>query len=110
MFVGSISPDVPEEMLRQLFDQRHLRVVKLTIKRDRYGIPKGHAFVALEHPDCVEAALQLHGVWLCGRSLVVLRKRTNVVGMRSMRAPFAARSSLPPQTEMLDGAPQRSVE
>lgn len=83
VFVSNLEPDVTGEQLCELFQRHSVAVVRATIKRDRYGLPKGFAYVELATLDCLENALRLHGYPLGNRLIVVTQKRTNIAGMRT---------------------------
>ncbi|XP_075673259.1 polyadenylate-binding protein 2-like isoform X2 [Castanea sativa] len=74
----------PEEV------QQHFQtcgtVNRVTIRTDKYGQPKGYAYVEFLEVEAVELALQLNESQLHGRQLKVTAKRTNVPGMKLYRA------------------------
>ncbi|ESR39594.1 hypothetical protein CICLE_v100264481mg, partial [Citrus x clementina] len=73
----------PEEV------QQHFQscgtVNRVTILTDKFGQPKGFAYVEFLEIDAVQEALQLNESELHGRQLKVLPKRTNVPGMKQYR-------------------------
>ncbi|KAK9011281.1 hypothetical protein V6N11_044134 [Hibiscus sabdariffa] len=73
----------PEEV------QQHFQscgtVNRVTILTDKYGQPKGFAYVEFLEAEAVQEALVLNESELHGRQLKVLPKRTNVPGMKQYR-------------------------
>ncbi|KAE8706957.1 Polyadenylate-binding protein 2 [Hibiscus syriacus] len=73
----------PEEV------QQHFKscgtVNRVTILTDKYGQPKGFAYVEFLEAEAVQEALVLNESELHGRRLKVLTKRTNVLGMKQYR-------------------------
>ncbi|XP_043816995.1 polyadenylate-binding protein 2 isoform X2 [Manihot esculenta] len=73
----------PEEV------QQHFQscgtVNRITIRTDKYGQPKGYAYVEFVEPEAVQEALLLNESELHGRQLKVTAKRTNVPGMKQFR-------------------------
>ncbi|XP_015578884.1 polyadenylate-binding protein 2 isoform X2 [Ricinus communis] len=73
----------PEEV------QQHFQscgtVNRITIRTDKYGQPKGYAYVEFLEPEAVQEALLLNESELHGRQLKVTAKRTNVPGMKQFR-------------------------
>lgn len=57
----------------------------MTILTDRNGQPKGYAYIEFLELDAVENALGKDKSELRGRQIAVVRKRTNVPGMRAGR-------------------------
>ncbi|KAL0423092.1 UNVERIFIED_CONTAM: Polyadenylate-binding protein 2, partial [Sesamum radiatum] len=74
----------PEEV------QQHFQacgtVNRVTILTDKFGQPKGFAYVEFLEQEAVQEALQLNESELHGRQLKVMVKRTNVPGMKQYRA------------------------
>ncbi|KAE8637153.1 hypothetical protein CSA_004635 [Cucumis sativus] len=74
----------PEEV------QQHFQscgtVNRVTILTDKFGQPKGFAYVEFLEAEAVQEALVLNESELHGRQLKVLPKRTNVPGMKQYRA------------------------
>ncbi|XP_031397380.1 polyadenylate-binding protein 3 isoform X2 [Punica granatum] len=70
----------PEEV------QQHFQacgtVNRVTILTDKFGQPKGFAYVEFLETEAVQEALLLNESELHGRQLKVLPKRTNVPGMK----------------------------
>ncbi|KAJ6734455.1 hypothetical protein OIU79_001674 [Salix purpurea] len=58
----------------------------VTIRSDKYGQPKGYAYVEFVEPEAVQEAVLLNESELHGRQLKVTAKRTNVPGMKPFRA------------------------
>ncbi|XP_042039236.1 polyadenylate-binding protein 2-like isoform X2 [Salvia splendens] len=73
----------PEEV------QQHFQtcgtVNRVTILTDKFGQPKGFAYVEFVEVEAVQEALQLNESELHGRQLKVMVKRTNVPGMKQYR-------------------------
>lgn len=73
----------PEEV------QQHFQscgtVNRVTILTDKFGQPKGFAYVEFLEVEAVQEALLLNESELHGRQLKVLAKRTNVPGMKQFR-------------------------
>ncbi|KAK8475413.1 hypothetical protein V6N12_057203 [Hibiscus sabdariffa] len=73
----------PEEV------QQHFQscgtVNRVTILTDKYGQPKGFAYVEFLEAEAVQEALVLNESELHGQQLKVLPKRTNVPGMKQYR-------------------------
>ncbi|XP_065870341.1 polyadenylate-binding protein 3-like isoform X2 [Euphorbia lathyris] len=70
----------PEEV------QQHFQscgtVNRVTIRTDKFGQPKGYAYVEFLEVEAVQEALLLNESELHGRQLKVTVKRTNVPGMK----------------------------
>ncbi|XP_038991204.1 polyadenylate-binding protein 3-like [Hibiscus syriacus] len=60
-------------------------VNKVTIRSDKYGQPKGYAYVRFFEAEAVQEALLLIESELYGRQLKVTAKRTNIPGMKPYR-------------------------
>ncbi|KAF6170339.1 hypothetical protein GIB67_043029 [Kingdonia uniflora] len=73
----------PEEV------QQHFQacgtVNRVTILTDKFGQPKGFAYVEFLETEAVQDAIQLNESELHGRQLKVSAKRTNVPGMKQFR-------------------------
>ncbi|XP_024933483.1 polyadenylate-binding protein 2 isoform X2 [Ziziphus jujuba] len=73
----------PEEV------QQHFQscgtVNRVTIRTDKFGQPKGYAYVEFLETEAVQEALLLNETELHGRQLKVSAKRTNVPGMKQYR-------------------------
>ncbi|KAI3506239.1 hypothetical protein L1887_28595 [Cichorium endivia] len=73
----------PEEV------QQHFQscgtVNRVTILTDKFGQPKGFAYVEFLEVEAVQEALSLNESELHGRQLKVMAKRTNVPGMKQFR-------------------------
>ncbi|KAK7302541.1 hypothetical protein RJT34_13433 [Clitoria ternatea] len=74
----------PEEV------QQHFQscgtVNRVTIRTDKFGQPKGYAYVEFLETEAVQEALLLNESELHGRQLKVTAKRTNIPGMKQHRA------------------------
>ncbi|CAL5323817.1 unnamed protein product [Camellia sinensis] len=86
IFVGNVMVDyacTPEEV------QQHFQscgtVNRVTILTDKFGQPKGFAYVEFLETEGVQEALSLNESELHGRQLKVMAKRTNVPGMKQYR-------------------------
>ncbi|KAG5104499.1 hypothetical protein JHK82_041469 [Glycine max] len=73
----------PEEV------QQHFQscgtVNRVTIRTDKFGQPKGYAYVEFLEVEAVQEALLLNESELHGRQLKVTAKRTNIPGMKQYR-------------------------
>ncbi|XWS63128.1 hypothetical protein CRYUN_Cryun06bG0069700 [Craigia yunnanensis] len=70
----------PEEV--QLHFQSCGTVNRITSRTDKYGQPKGYAYVEFLEAEAVQEALLLNESELHGRQLKVSAKRTNIPGMK----------------------------
>ncbi|CAO2830796.1 unnamed protein product [Amaranthus hypochondriacus] len=84
VFVGNVDYACTPEEVQQHF-QACGTVNRVTILTDKFGQPKGFAYVEFVEQDAVQQALQLNESELHGRQLKVLPKRTNVPGMKQYR-------------------------
>ncbi|XP_010491699.1 PREDICTED: polyadenylate-binding protein 3 isoform X1 [Camelina sativa] len=81
VYVGNVDyACTPDEV--QLHFQTCGTVNRVTILMDKFGQPKGFAYVEFVEVEAVEEALQLNESELHGRQLKVSPKRTNVPGMK----------------------------
>lgn len=85
VFVGNVDYACTPEEVQQHF-QACGTVNRVTIRSDKYGQPKGYAYVEFVEPEAVQEALLLNESELHGRQLKVTAKRTNVPGMKQFRA------------------------
>ncbi|GMN58925.1 hypothetical protein TIFTF001_028020 [Ficus carica] len=73
----------PEEV------QQHFQscgtVNRVTIRTDKFGQPKGYAYVEFLEVEAVQEAILLNESELHGRQLKVSAKRTNIPGMKQYR-------------------------
>ncbi|KAK4749402.1 hypothetical protein SAY87_026851 [Trapa incisa] len=81
VFVGNVDYACTPEEVQQHF-QACGTVNRVTILTDKYGQPKGFAYVEFLETEAVQEALLLSESELHGRQLKVLPKRTNVPGMK----------------------------
>ncbi|KIY97319.1 Polyadenylate-binding protein 2 [Monoraphidium neglectum] len=82
VYVGNVDyAATPEEL--QLHFQGCGTVNRVTILTDAAGNPKGFAYVEFLEADAVDNALLLDASEIRGRGLKVLRKRTNVPGLKA---------------------------
>ncbi|XP_039127253.1 polyadenylate-binding protein 2 isoform X2 [Dioscorea cayenensis subsp. rotundata] len=84
VFVGNVDYACTPEEVQQHF-QSCGTVNRVTILTDKFGQPKGFAYVEFLEIEAVQEALQLNESELHGRQLKVLAKRTNVPGMKQFR-------------------------
>ncbi|KAL0381629.1 UNVERIFIED_CONTAM: Polyadenylate-binding protein 2 [Sesamum angustifolium] len=85
VFVGNVDYACTPEEVQQHF-QACGTVNRVTILTDKFGQPKGFAYVEFLEQEAVQEALQLNESELHGRQLKVMVKRTNVPGMKQYRA------------------------
>lgn len=85
IFVGNVDYACTPEEVQQLF-QSCGTVNRVTILTDKFGQPKGFAYVEFMEVDAVQNALLLNESELHGRQLKVSAKRTNIPGMKQYRA------------------------
>jgi polyadenylate-binding protein 2 len=91
VYVGNVDYEcTPEEL--QMHFQSCGTVNRVTILTDKFGGPKGFAYVEFLEADAVSHACLLADTELRGRQIKVSPKRTNVPGMKQFRgrgrAPF----------------------
>ncbi|KDP40916.1 hypothetical protein JCGZ_24915 [Jatropha curcas] len=84
VFVGNVDYSCNPEEVQQHF-QSCGTVNRVTIRTDKYGQPKGYAYVEFLEAEAVQEALLLNESELHGRQLKVTAKRTNVPGMKQFR-------------------------
>ncbi|XP_042039235.1 polyadenylate-binding protein 2-like [Salvia hispanica] len=84
VFVGNVDYACTPEEVQQHF-QTCGTVNRVTILTDKFGQPKGFAYVEFVEVEAVQEALQLNESELHGRQLKVMVKRTNVPGMKQYR-------------------------
>ncbi|KAG0485169.1 hypothetical protein HPP92_009248 [Vanilla planifolia] len=84
VFVGNVDYACTPEEVQQHF-QSCGTVNRVTILTDKFGQPKGFAYVEFIELEAVQEAINLHESELHGRQLKVLPKRTNVPGMKQFR-------------------------
>ncbi|XP_038997480.1 polyadenylate-binding protein 3-like [Hibiscus syriacus] len=84
VFVGNVDYACTPEEVQQHFKSCGT-VNRVTILTDKYGQPKGFAYVEFLEAEAVQEALVLNESELHGRRLKVLTKRTNVLGMKQYR-------------------------
>ncbi|KAJ7945424.1 polyadenylate-binding protein 2-like [Quillaja saponaria] len=81
VFIGNVDYACTPEEVQQHF-QSSGTVNRVTILTDKFGQPKGFAYVEFLETEAVQEALLLNESELHGRQLKVLPKRTNVPGMK----------------------------
>ncbi|XP_050943696.1 polyadenylate-binding protein 2-like isoform X2 [Cucumis melo] len=84
VFVGNVDYSCTPEEVQQHF-QSCGTVNRITIRTDKFGQPKGYAYVEFVEPEAVQEALLLNESELHGRQLKVTAKRTNIPGMKQYR-------------------------
>lgn len=84
IYVGNVDYACTPEEVQQHF-QSCGTVNRVTILTDKFGQPKGFAYVEFLEVDAVQNALLLNESELHGRQLKVSAKRTNVPGMKQYR-------------------------
>ncbi|KAH7416287.1 hypothetical protein KP509_14G084400 [Ceratopteris richardii] len=84
VYVGNVDYSCTPEEVQQHF-QSCGTVNRVTILTDKFGQPKGYAYVEFLEIEAVQNALQLNESELHGRPLKVSAKRTNVPGMKMFR-------------------------
>ncbi|KAJ8619117.1 hypothetical protein MRB53_015303 [Persea americana] len=84
IYVGNVDYACTPEEVQQHF-QSCGTVNRVTILTDKFGQPKGFAYVEFLEVEAVQEALLLNESELHGRQLKVSAKRTNVPGMKQHR-------------------------
>ncbi|KAH9770427.1 poly(A)-binding protein 1 [Citrus sinensis] len=84
IYVGNVDYACTPEEVQQHF-QSCGTVNRVTILTDKFGQPKGFAYVEFVEIDAVQNALLLNETELHGRQLKVSAKRTNIPGMKQFR-------------------------
>lgn len=84
VYVGNVDYSCTPEEVQQHF-QSCGTVNRVTILTDKFGQPKGYAYVEFLEVEAVQNALLLNESELHGRPLKVSAKRTNVPGMKQFR-------------------------
>ncbi|PSS32457.1 Polyadenylate-binding protein [Actinidia chinensis var. chinensis] len=84
IYVGNVDYACTPEEVQQHF-QSCGTVNRVTILTDKFGQPKGFAYVEFVEIEAVQNALLLNESELHGRQLKVSAKRTNVPGMKQYR-------------------------
>ncbi|KAI9082813.1 hypothetical protein K1719_035143 [Acacia pycnantha] len=96
IYVGNVDYGCTPEEVQQHF-QSCGTVNRVTILTDKFGQPKGFAYVEFVEVDAVQNALLLNESELHGRQLKVSAKRTNVPGLKQYRGrrPVGFRPRMP---------------
>nr|ACG38228.1 polyadenylate-binding protein 2 [Zea mays] len=81
VYVGNVDYACTPEEVQQHF-QACGTVNRVTILTDKFGQPKGFAYVEFLEQEAVQEALNLNESELHGRQIKVAPKRTNVPGMK----------------------------
>ncbi|RAL51343.1 unnamed protein product [Cuscuta campestris] len=84
IYVGNVDYACTPEEVQQHF-QSCGTVNRVTILTDKFGQPKGYAYVEFVEAEAIQNALLLNESELHGRQLKVSAKRTNVPGMKQFR-------------------------
>ncbi|KAL1819951.1 hypothetical protein DCAR_0416257 [Daucus carota subsp. sativus] len=84
IYVGNVDYACTPEEVQQHF-QSCGTVNRVTILTDKFGQPKGFAYVEFVELEAIQNALLLNESELHGRQLKVAAKRTNVPGMKQFR-------------------------
>ncbi|KAK1306086.1 hypothetical protein QJS10_CPA10g01021 [Acorus calamus] len=84
IYVGNVDYACTPEEVQQHF-QSCGTVNRVTILTDKFGNPKGFAYVEFVEIEAVQNALLLNETELHGRQLKVSAKRTNVPGLKQQR-------------------------
>lgn len=84
IYVGNVDYVCTPEEVQQHF-QSCGTVNRVTILTDKFGQPKGFAYVEFVEVEAVQNALLLNESELHGRQLKVSAKRTNIPGMKQYR-------------------------
>lgn len=84
VFVNNVDWGATPEELQQHFATCGT-VNRVTILTDKFGNPKGFAYVEFLEADAVDNAIMLDNSELRGRQIKVMRKRTNVPGLKRGR-------------------------
>ncbi|XVF08549.1 hypothetical protein REPUB_Repub07fG0012700 [Reevesia pubescens] len=84
IYVGNVDYSCTPEEVQQHF-QSCGTVNRVTILTDKFGQPKGFAYVEFVEIDAVQNAVLLNESELHGRQLKVSAKRTNIPGMKQYR-------------------------
>ncbi|EFJ15603.1 hypothetical protein SELMODRAFT_117870 [Selaginella moellendorffii] len=84
VYVGNVDYSCTPEEVQQHF-QSCGTVNRVTILTDKFGQPKGYAYVEFLEGEAVQNAILLNESELHGRPLKVSAKRTNVPGMKQYR-------------------------
>lgn len=95
IYVGNVDYECTPEEVQHHF-QSCGTVNRVTILTDQFGQPKGFAYVEFVETEAVQNAIMLNESELHGRQLKVMRKRTNIPGMKQHRGrPFFRRGFMP---------------
>eukprot|EP00882_Tetradesmus_deserticola_P008940 GHRQ01009432.1.p2 GENE.GHRQ01009432.1~~GHRQ01009432.1.p2 ORF type:complete len:166 (+),score=73.08 GHRQ01009432.1:377-874(+) len=84
VFVNNVDWGATPEELQQHFATCGT-VNRVTILTDKFGQPKGFAYIEFLEADAVDNAIMLDNSELRGRQIKVMRKRTNVPGLKRGR-------------------------
>ncbi|XP_019250269.1 PREDICTED: polyadenylate-binding protein 2-like isoform X2 [Nicotiana attenuata] len=85
VFVGNVDYSCTPEEVQQHF-QACGTVNRVTIRTNKFGQPKGYAYIEFLEMEAVQEAILLNESELHGRQLKVSAKRTNLPGMKPYRA------------------------
>ncbi|CAH9058261.1 unnamed protein product [Cuscuta europaea] len=109
IFVGNVDYECTPEEIQQHFVSCGT-VNRVTVRTDKFGKPKGYAFVEFVEEESVHEALLLNGSELHGRQLKVKGKRTNIPGMNQRRADPCLCSQSHAPCEAVLGMKQRRAD
>eukprot|EP00879_Flechtneria_rotunda_P024667 GHRR01026168.1.p1 GENE.GHRR01026168.1~~GHRR01026168.1.p1 ORF type:complete len:187 (+),score=58.65 GHRR01026168.1:313-873(+) len=96
VFVNNVDWGATPEELQQHFASCGT-VNRVTILTDKFGHPKGFAYIEFLEADAVDNAIMLDNSELRGRQIKVMRKRTNVPGLKRGRGRGRGRGYGPPR-------------
>nr|GEZ23198.1 polyadenylate-binding protein 2-like [Tanacetum cinerariifolium] len=98
IYVGNVDYACTPKEVQQHFLSRGT-INRVTILTDKFGQPKGFAYVEFVELESVQNSLLLNESKLHGRQITVAAKRTNVPGLKQFRArgpkPYGFRSRRP---------------
>ncbi|KAK2988931.1 hypothetical protein RJ640_026199 [Escallonia rubra] len=114
IYVGNVDYACTPEEVQQHF-QSCGTVNRVTILTDKFGQPKGFAYVEFVELEAIQNALLLNESELHGRQLKVAAKRTNVPGMKQFRGRrpnpfFGFRSRRPFMPGPMEGSKSQAAD
>eukprot|EP00899_Mesostigma_viride_P008493 jgi/Mesvir1/17645/Mv08863-RA.1 len=109
IYVGNVDySTTPEEL--QMHFQSCGTVNRVTILTDKFGAPKGYAYIEFLEAEAVNNAILLNESEVHGRQIKVTAKRTNVPGMKQRRfrpppygSPYGYRPRRPRHSPLCQG-------
>ncbi len=84
VYIGNVDYSVTAEELAKHFESCGT-IYRVTILKDKFGNPKGFAYLEFKDPDAISLALKMTGSELNGRQIKVEQKRTNTPGFSMSR-------------------------